>query len=569
MIKFKKIRYKNFLSTGNFFTEVFLDKNDMTLIIGSNGVGKSSILDAITFALFGKSFRNINKPQLINSINQKNMVVELEFSISAKKYKIIRGLKPNVFEIHCNGELLNQDAKSKDYQELLEKNILKFNYKAFTQIVILGRSSFTPFMLLSAADRRTIIEELLDIQIFSSMNAVLKDKMMIVKNETLELKRNMDTTISKIEMQKKYVEEAKKNTEDQLERLKKELHQTVSNIEKKQNECDLIQKHTNLLIDSISDESSIKQKINELTKYEAKIENNVLKIKQTIQFFNENSTCPTCDQSIQNKDIKISESQDKISQYEEGLSKIQEEIEKQNSFMDMVLNTQRKIRDHQSEIKSIQATVAQMQSYADRIAREITEIKNRKIISDDMLQMSKNLVDDLKTLEEQRQEYSTKKKYMDVASALLKDGGIKSKIIKQYLPIINKLVNKYLSAMNFMVNFEMDEEFKETIKSRYRDDFSYENFSEGERMRIDLALMLTWRTISKMKNSMNTNLLILDEVFDSSLDATGTEDFMKLLQSLGKDANIYVISHKGDVLIDKFNHTLRFEKVKNFSQLKV
>ena len=568
MIFFKKVKYKNFLSSGNVFTEIPLNKNQMTLVVGENGAGKSTMLDAITFALFGKSFRNINKPQLINSINGKECIVEIDFSISTKEYKIIRGLKPNKFEIYCNNVLMNQDASVRDYQDYLEKNILRFNMKAFTQIVILGSSSFVPFMQLTAYDRRMIIEDLLDIQIFSSMNAVVKEKIAALKNEASDIKRNMETTKSQIELQKKYIEDAKKNNKDQVDAKQTELQKTKSEIKTWIDRGILVTKHRDAMSKNLEEKLDVLQKKKrELDSLEVKIESNISKIKKNIKFFETNSTCPTCDQEIHNKGEKVKEFTQEKKKYDQGLYSLQDQRDGIQAQLNKALETQRKINDHNSEMKSIEATVKQLMKYETKLKDELFELQNKKSVSDDILDISKKLVEKMEELEEQRKEFATKKQYIEVASTLLKDSGIKAKIIKQYLPIINKLVNKYLSAMNFFVNFEIDEEFKETIKSRYRDDFSYQNFSEGERMRIDLALLLTWRAVSKIKNSMNTNLLILDEVFDSSLDSSGTEEFMKLLTAIGSDVNIYVISHKGDVLMDKFLHIIRFEKIKNFSQM--
>ena len=568
MIFFKSVKYKNFLSSGNIFTEIPLNKNQMTLVVGENGAGKSTMLDAITFALFGKSFRSVNKPQLINSINGKDCVVEIEFSIATKEYKIIRGLKPNKFEIYCNDVLFNQDASVRDYQDYLEKNILRFNMKAFTQIVILGSSSFVPFMQLTAYDRRMIIEDLLDIQIFSSMNSIVKERIAELKNEASDIKRNMENTKSQIELQKKYIEEAKKNNKDQIDAKETELQKTKEEIKNWIDRGVLVTKHRDAMSKNLDGRlESLQEKKREFDSLEVKIESNLSKIKKNIKFFETNSTCPTCDQQIQNKTEKVKEFNTEKKKFDTGLYSLQEQRNAVQEQLNKALEIQRKISDHNTEIKSIEATVKQLLRYESKIKDELNELQNKKSVSDDILDISKKLIEKMEELEDQRKEFATKKQYIEVASTLLKDSGIKAKIIKQYLPIINKLVNKYLSAMNFFVNFEIDEEFKETIKSRYRDDFSYQNFSEGERMRIDLALLLTWRAVSKIKNSMNTNLLILDEVFDSSLDSNGTEEFMKLLNAIGSDVNIYVISHKGDVLIDKFLNIIRFEKIKNFSQM--
>jgi len=566
MINFKKLKWKNFLSTGNVFTEIELDKSPDTLIVGTNGAGKSTMLDALTFALFGKPFRSINKPSLINSINDKDCVVQVEFRTLNKNYKVIRGVKPNIFEIYVDGDLLNQDAASKDYQQVLEDQILKFKYKAFTQIVILGSSSFVPFMQLSTNDRRTIIEDLLDINIFSSMNQIVKDKLLAMKHRSTELKTAVDNTLSKIEMQKKFIEDAKKNNQEQIDVKQKDYDDHIEQIDKLSNDVTLIQKHVDSFIATILDEDSMKQKQKKLGQLEAKIEQNIAKVKKEIEFYTKNSTCPTCDQTINNGETKVHNCNSSLTEYSAGLEKLQGEYNKISQRLIAIQETQKKINSHNTEITRINASVTQIQKYVKKLVVEIEELKNKKVLSEDMMNVSKELLEKLEALNTERKELGESKKYIDVAAALLKDSGIKAKIVKQYLPVINKLVNKYLASMDFFVNFEIDEEFKETIKSRFRDEFSYQNFSEGEKMRIDLALLFTWRAIARMKNSMSTNLLILDEVFDSSLDHSGTEEFMKLIHSLN-EANVFVISHKGDILMDKFRSVIKFEKVKNFSRI--
>lgn len=566
MIHFKKIKYRNFLSSGNTFTEINLEKSPNTLIVGVNGAGKSTMLDALTFVLFGKPFRNINKPTLVNSINQKDCLVEVDFRTNNKNYKIIRGIKPNKFEIYSDGSLINQEAESKEYQQILEDSILKFNYKAFTQIVILGSSSFVPFMQLSAADRRTIIEELLDINIFSSMNAVLKERVSEFKHRISELKIDHETTMAKIEMQKKYVNEAKKTNEEVIEQKQQEYAEHEQAIANLQEDIVKVQKQIDSLLGKIKDEDKIKQKQKKLSQLEGKIETNLTKAKTDIQFYTKNNTCPSCDQKINNKQEKIHECNEKIKELNDGLEKLTEEYNSVSTQLGEIMKVHKKINLHNTEIARINTSISETQKYMNKLLKEVDSLKNKKAVGDDMVAVSQELLDKLEEINQQRVDLFNDKSYIDVAAALLKDSGIKAKIIRQYLPIINKLVNKYLSSMDFFVNFEIDEEFKETIKSRHRDIFSYENFSEGEKMRIDLALLFTWRAIAKMKNSMNTNLLILDEVFDSSLDNNGTDEFMKLIQSLN-ETNVFVISHKGDILVDKFRSVIKFEKVKNFSRI--
>ena len=567
MIVFKTVRYKNFLSTGNIFTEIKLDANQTTLIVGENGAGKSSFLDAITFGLFGKPFRNINKPQLINSINGKDCLVELEFAIASKNYKVIRGIKPNLFEIWCDGEMLNQDARSKDYQDQLEKTILRMNYKSFTQIVILGSTNFTPFMQLSAADRRAVIEDLLDIQIFSSMNMVVKSKLSSAKEDAAQLKTQIDNIKEKIELHKKHLDELKKNSKELVDSKKKEVEENKLALESLVTEAAAKETEIESLESQIVDEDSNSKKFTKLNQLEAKIEGNIQKLEKDIAFYSENSNCPTCDQTINNKDEKVHSCTSKIEELTGGLQKLKDESDAVLKRINTIKTVQKELKIFEQELVRITTSRKQVKSYIAKLENEIEEIESKPAMSDNFKAQSKELLNNLQTFNEQRKEAVINIQHYEIAQQLLKDGGIKTKIIKQYIPVINKLVNKYLAAMDFFVNFNINEEFKETIKSRHRDDFSYENFSEGEKKRIDLALLFTWRAVAKLKNSANTNLLIFDEVFDGSLDNNGTEEFLKLINMLNDNTNIFVISHKGDVLVDKFNNTIKFAKVKNFSQM--
>ena len=567
MILFSKVRYKNFLSTGNVFTEIDLGGHSTTLIVGENGAGKSTFLDAITFSLFGKPFRNINKPQLVNSINEKDCVVEIEFQIGKINYKVVRGIKPNVFEIYMNGDLLNQDAKAKDYQDYLEKVILKMNYKSFTQIVILGSTNFTPFMQLSAADRRTVIEDLLDIQIFSSMNVIVKNKLHGLKDEAAQLKIQIDNTKDKIELHKKHLDELKKNTKEIVDAKKKEFEENSTTLKNLAVELTDKESQIESIVLSISDEETSTKKFNKLNQLEAKIEGNIQKLEKDIEFYSVNSTCPTCDQAINNKEEKVHTCNSKITELAEGLNKLKEESDTVLQRINTIKATQKELKALEQDLVRITTHRKQVRSYIAKLQEEIDVIENKPAMSDEFKAQSKQLLNALQAYNDKRKEVSEQTQNYDIVAQLLKDGGIKSKIIKQYVPIINKLVNKYLAAMDFFVNFNIDEEFKETIKSRHRDDFSYENFSEGEKKRIDLALLFTWRSVAKLKNSVNTNLLIFDEVFDGSLDINGTEEFMKLIYMMNDDANIFVITHKTDQMVDKFKHTIRFAKVKNFSQV--
>ena len=567
MIQFSKVRYKNFLSTGNYFTEINLNTNPTTLIIGENGAGKSTFLDAITFGLFGKPFRNINKPQLVNSINDKDCVVEVEFSIASKQYKIVRGIKPNQFEIYCDGVLLNQDAKAKDYQDQLEKLILKMNYKSFTQIVILGSTNFTPFMQLSAADRRSVIEDLLDIQIFSAMNVVVKNKLNSYKSEAAQLKIQIDATKGKIELHKKHLDELKRNTKDIVDAKKKEVTENNTALETLATESTAKDSQIDALLLQVSDEDASNKKFTKLNQFEAKIEGNIQKLEKDIEFYSVNSTCPTCDQAINNKEEKVHSCNSKITELGDGLKKLKDESNAVLQRINTIKATQKELKSLEQDLVRINTSSKQIRNYIKKLESEIDEIENKPAMSNEFKAQSKTLLNELQTQNDKRKAASEAITNYDIISQLLKDGGIKSKIIKQYIPIINKLVNKYLASMDFFVNFNLDEEFKESIKSRHRDDFSYENFSEGEKKRIDLALLFTWRAVAKMKNSANTNLLIFDEVFDGSLDTNGTEEFLKLINMFNDGTNIFVISHKGDVLADKFKHTIKFGKVKNFSQM--
>lgn len=567
MILFRTIRWKNLLSTGNYFTEIKLDTNSNTLIVGENGSGKSTMLDALCFALFGKAFRNINKPQLINSINGKDCVVEVEFEVNNKKYKVVRGIKPNVFEIHQDGELLNQDAASRDYQELLEKVILKLNYKSFTQIVILGSASFVPFMQLSAADRRAIIEDLLDIQIFSAMNSIVKEKMSENKDLTVSKKYEIELAQQEYDLEKKRLEEHQQNNDEKVSKYVEEIQSNSEIIQT------LHEENANLTSCVVTHDAEVslqaetQSKANELSKLESKIESNLSKFRKDIHFFEHNDNCPTCRQAIATefKENEIQALSTKVTSCEDGLRKIELKLIEEQSKLNRILEVQRYMQKLQIKIATNNTTINETNKYILKLQTQIHELTAKRF--DDKNDTELNAIKDrLNDLKNNLRALIEEKSYYEAASTLLKDTGIKTKIVKQYLPIINKLVNKYLSSLDFFVNFNLDESFKETIKSRHRDEFSYANFSEGEKQRIDMALMLTWRAVAKLKNSTNTNLLILDEVFDSSLDTNGTEELMKILHML-EDVSLFVISHKGDVLIDKFQNLIRFEKQKNFSRM--
>jgi len=567
MIYFKKIRYKNFLSTGNIFTEINLCDAKTTLIVGENGAGKSTILDALSFSLFGKPFRKINKPQLMNTITRKQLVTEVEFSIGTNEYKIIRGMKPNIFEVYKDGILLNQSADMKDYQTILERQILKVNHKSFSQVVVLGSATFQPFMQLNAYQRREIIEDLLDLQIFTTMNTLLKSKILI-NNETLQKTTAEKNLIEeKISLIKEHMKEIQSNTDKMIEEKKTRIEETNETIQKLNEEyIDLDNKRKELSV-SAEDEQIISTKMKKLSDLKSKIEVNLGNLNKEVKFFHNYDECPTCKQSI-NEQFKcetIQQKETQITEINEGLEKLSVEYEKLQSRINEIMEINSKINDIRLELNSIKTKINSLNDYRNTLKEEINNIKE----SSNSNERNKipSLEKELKETEKKYYELTEDKAVLSVASNLLKDGGIKAKIIKQYVPIINKLINKYLSSMEFMCQFELDENFNETIKSRYRDIFSYASFSEGEKVRINVAILFAWRAIAKLRNSINTNILIMDEVFDSSLDSNGTEEFMKIINHLTSDTNTVIISHKSDQLYDKFERVIRFEKYKNFSRI--
>ena len=542
------------LSTGNQFTEIQLDKSSTTLIIGDNGSGKSTVLDALTFGLFGKPFRKINKPQLVNSVNDGSLLVETEFSIGSRSYKVRRGIRKNIFEIYIDGKRLNQDAKSLDQQEYLEKTILKLNYKSFTQIVLLGSSSFVPFMQLKSTDRRAIIEDLLDIQIFSVMNTLLKIKVSENKEESLSNDVIKELSSGKIDTTVELINDLKKTKTNQIQKNQSDIELNESEIKKLN---DAIEK----LLDSISNDNTSKE-LSKLQSFQQGIERNILKSESEIEFYEENDTCSICNQDLsdEHKTKMISEQHGKMHEGRSALISLSHKIDDAKSKLDKVTKIQLTIAQQQNQVQAIS-------QYIDKLKQQIKEIENREDDVDEKTKKLKELKEELKICNEKQEQLSFKKQLYETANVLLKDTGIKTRIVKQYLPIMNKLINKYLASMDFFVSFTLDEKFIEKIKSRHRDEFTYDSFSEGEKMRIDLALLFTWRTIAKMKNSVNTNLLLLDEVFDSSLDSNGTEEFLKIINKLTGKQNVFIISHKSDLLCDKFNNTIKFEKHKNFSRI--
>lgn len=569
MIEFRTLRWMNLLSTGNAFTEVSLNEHNSTLIVGQNGAGKSTILDALSFVLYGKPFRKVNKSQLINTINGKNCVVEVEFNVGKKKYKVKRGIKPNIFEIYYNGEMINQSADVKDYQEMLEKTILKLNHKSFNQIVILGSASFVPFMQLPAAHRREIIEDLLDIQIFSVMNSLLKDKAAFNRTSITDNKYKLEMVIDKIDIHKKHLEAQKVDNTQLIADKQFKIAKLTNDVTTIKNSVVAFNTEIDVLRTKLIHKDRLSAKQTKLQTLQRQIGERVRKAEKEIGFFTEHDMCPTCNQDISQefKDSAIGNRTKQQAQLADGLNKLQEElsivVESMQEFAeinDSIVELNKNIavsnnnaRFSNEAIQELQIEVTALQEKTMNIENNSTEIKT--------------LLEDQKELGLAKLELEEQKSVYDVASVLLKDSGIKTKIIKQYIPVINKLINKYLASMDFFVNFELDENFEEKIKSRFRDEFSYASFSEGEKARLDLALLFTWRSIAKLRNSASTNLLILDEVFDGSLDNTGNDELLNILQSLTQGNNVFVISHKTDAYLDKFNKVIKFEKHKNFSRI--
>lgn len=569
MIHFRYLRWKNFLSTGNVFTEIKLDKAKSTLIVGENGAGKSTILDALSFALYGKPFRKINKPQLMNTINQKELEVQVEFRVGKKEYKIIRGIKPNKFEIYENNLIINQDAAARDYQEVLEKNILKLNHKSFSQIVVLGSSTFVPFMQLPSMHRREVIEDLLDIQIFSTMNTLLKERVNTNKSNILDNDYNINLANEKIKMQEKYINDIKQNTEKRVNEAKVKIAKAEKEKQEYNNTISILQEEVNALQDSVSDFDSLTKKKTKVEQLEYKLQDKIKKLEHDIVFYQDHDNCPVCKQDIEEefKDQTIEEKEVSLKETTDGFNQLRDEWQLINNRIQEIMQVQAKISSKQNDISSNNSHVNALNKLINSINEDIANIDNSDRSNETETKKLETLQKALIKLHSYKEELINERSVLDIASMILKDSGIKTRIIRQYIPVMNKLINKYLAAMDFFVDFQLDENFNETIKSRFRDVFSYASFSEGEKMRIDLALLFTWRAVSKLRNSVSTNLLIMDEVFDSSLDNTGTEEFLKILNDLTSDTNVFIISHKGDQLYDKFHSVIRFEKHKNFSRI--
>ena len=569
MITFKYARWKNFLSTGNTFTEIQLDRSPTTLIIGENGAGKSTILDVLCFGLFGKPFRSINKNQLVNSINNSSTMIEIEFSIGTRDYKVIRGIKPNKFEIYQNGKMMNQEANVRDYQRILEQQILKLNYRSFTQVVILGSSTFIPFMQLKARHRREVVEEILDIQIFSLMNMLLKQKLKDLQEELTSIDNRYELNVEKISLQENYIDDLKKNKDKLINSKKESIENNIKAIQVRTEQRTEMEDENNIYLEQIKDQSDTEQKERKLKDLRATLAEKHKSHSSMLDFFNDNEDCPTCKQHIDEvfKEEMMVKQKQEVDKYQAGMDKMKSELSSTKQRLKEIKGIADKFRDNQLSIMSLNTSIIELEKFNHKIKSELQSLNGGGVSKSDTDKL-KNLKEEHQKIDGERQSAKEERNYVEAAKVMLQDTGIKTKIIKQYLPIMNNLINKYLTSMEFYVNFTLNENFEETIKSRFRDDFTYASFSEGEKMRIDLALLFTWRAIAKMKNSTNTNLLILDEIFDSSLDGTGTDEFLKILNTLSGE-NVFVISHKQDVLVDKFKDTIKFAKEKNFSHVVV
>jgi len=572
MIHFETVRWKNFLSTGNVWTEVQFTRSPTTLIVGDNGSGKSTLLDALCFGLFGKAFRKINKQQLVNSINGKGAAVEVEFTIGSHRYKIYREIKKygsSPFEVFMDDKLVNQPGSARDYQAYLEEAILKVNFTAFTQIVILGNASFTPFMQLPSMQRREIIEELLDIKIFTAMNNILKEKQDVNKEAVSTNKHNTQLASEKLYIYKKNRDKVNDDVKSKLDMINQRITDSEAKINVHETLVADLLNTINTDLTSISDEEDIVKRLDKIGRLESTLEDKIRRVKKEKAFFEQNSVCPTCDQDISDevRTNRMDVAQNSISETSEGLTKLESEFTKAKVRQDDITAVQESVRVAQIEVAKQQSEISAQRNFVKGLELDLQQATEETSKEDDNSVQIKTLETAISKLNKEQEKLQTEKHLLETASNLLKDKGIKARIINQYVPVINKLVNKYLAAMDFFVKFELNENFEEVIRSRHRDDFSYSSFSEGEKMRIDLALLFTWRSVAKMKNSVNTNLLILDEVFDASLDTGGCDEFLKIIDQLGDGTNVFVISHKGDILQDKFRSMIKFEKHKDFSRI--
>ena len=570
MIHFKKVRWKNLLSSGNKFTTIELDRSSTTLIVGENGAGKSTLLDALCYGLYGKGFRNLKKELLVNSINQKEMLIEIEFSIGKKNYKIIRGTRPNKFELYLGNTMLNQDASVRDYQDHLEKNILKMSHRSFTQVAILGSANFTPFMQLKASERRKLVEDLLDISIFSTMRDILRKKISAHKVDIKENEHEIEILEERINGLNEQINALQKNRDKQILKYEKTVKETDNNIQSLMEKIDEKTKDVVEKESSIKNKTTIEDRLKQTVNLEKQLEVARKKAITDIEFYENHDNCPTCKQGLdhEHKEKCIQEKTEKIAEIKKAVTELDKQIDELHDEIQRINVVQEEILEKQREVGLLQTEVTSNQKYITKLLDQIEELRKAQIdnSANDRLATSE---DDLDILTAKKQELKDKEHYFGIAQMLLQDAGVKQKIIKQYVPVMNKLINRYLASLEFYVGFELDEAFEETIKSRFRDVFKYDNFSQGEKMRIDLALLFTWRAVARMKNSVNTNLLILDEVFDSSLDTQGTDDFLRLLNTLTEKTNAFIISHKGDALYDKFDEVIKFEKYKNFSRISV
>lgn len=567
MIVFKSVQWKNFLSTGNSPNKVLLNRSQTTLIIGKNGEGKSTILDALCFALFGKPFRNINKNQLVNSINGKKTVVTIEFSINGKEYKVIRGIKPNLFEIYVNGELMNQDAAARDYQKVLEQQILKLNYKTFTQVVILGSASFVPFMQLSNSMRREVIEDILDIRIFSTMNQLLKEKANGTKSEITRIEQEIQTAKTKVDGQTVLIKTLTAAKSDAIESLLSKVQDNNAEIQRSEDQVASTLTQITALQSQTAKKSEVDDQIEQAKNIRSKLTAKIEHCEHHTEFFNDNDVCPSCSQEIpdHHKSKILQDLNNKITSNNSKIDELQTVLDGLNTKLTSINDVLTEITDLNIKVSTYNANISVLNKLNTSMQAEIEEHKKDTTNVDEEKRKLKDLALDAMDKIKQKNELLNKRNLEEVASILLKDSGIKTAIIREYLPVMNKLINKYLQAMDAYIHFDLDENFNESVKSRYRDDFTYASFSEGEKMRIDLAILFTWRHIAKMKNSVNTNLLLLDEIFDSSLDTAGTDYFLNLMNQLGENTNIFIISHKGDQLFDKFRSVIKFEKRNDFS----
>lgn len=569
MITFKSVRWKNLLSTGNAWTAVNLDSHPTTLIIGENGAGKSTILDALCFGLFGKPFRNIKKDQLVNSVNNKQCLIEVEFEVGTKKYLVRRGIKPGKFEIVVNGVMMDRMASVRDQQAYLEQTILKLSYHSFTQIVILGNASFVPFMQLRAQERREIIEDLLDITIFTAMNELLKDRISSNKEKIQTAKYQLDLISEKLEVHQDHLKEMSANQKIKESKLVKEIEKANAFIAKTQKTIEKLDERIVHLDEKCEGESIFQEKLKKIDRIESQLEEKRKENKEKIKFYQENENCPECNQQLDKEfvDNKVKSHKETLSELEDGLAKLGDQVQQVTSELSNIAELVSEKNNIVGKKLEASASINQWHEYIRRVEDEVKEHKQDTGSIKSEKEVIKDLKKQTKDSSKSHEKLIHQKALYEAAWTLLRDAGIKTAIIRQYVPIINKLVNKYLSALEFFVQFELDEKFNEVIRSRYRDEFTYSSFSEGEKMRIDLALLFTWRAIAKMKNSTNTNLLILDEVFDASLDTSGCDEFLKLINQMGDGVRVFVISHKGDILADKFSETLKMEKYKNFSRI--